>query len=214
MSRITAPVGEVTTPITSGRKGSFFLRLSSNKPFGLELLLAILQQLQQRADAGELDALDDELIFRAAGIGRELAGAHHLHPVLGLEAEALRRHAPDHGVEHRLVVLEGEIAMAGAVALEAGDFAAHPHIGEFLLDRALEQVRDLGNGIFRQIAAQRGRARRCRSWVLKNRQRAEPRHPLATRIPMAIRKPTSGTAADLIPPRATLAKLLKRAHAA
>ncbi len=31
---------------------------------------------------------------------------------------------------------------------------------------------------------------------------------------MAICKPTSGTVADLIPPRATLAKLLKRAHAA
>ena len=32
MSRITAPVGEVTTPITSGRKGSFFLRSGAKRP--------------------------------------------------------------------------------------------------------------------------------------------------------------------------------------
>ena len=32
MSRITAPVGEVITPITRGRKGSFFLRSGANSP--------------------------------------------------------------------------------------------------------------------------------------------------------------------------------------
>ncbi len=32
MSRITAPVGEVTTPITRGRKGSARLRAASNSP--------------------------------------------------------------------------------------------------------------------------------------------------------------------------------------
>jgi hypothetical protein len=32
MSRITAPVGEVTTPITRGRNGSARFLLSSNRP--------------------------------------------------------------------------------------------------------------------------------------------------------------------------------------
>jgi hypothetical protein len=32
MSRITAPVGEVTTPMTAGRKGSGRLRSASNSP--------------------------------------------------------------------------------------------------------------------------------------------------------------------------------------
>ena len=32
MSRITAPVGEVMTPMTRGRYGSGFLRSSSNRP--------------------------------------------------------------------------------------------------------------------------------------------------------------------------------------
>ena len=37
MSRITAPVGEVTTPITSGRKGSGRLRSSANRPSAASL---------------------------------------------------------------------------------------------------------------------------------------------------------------------------------
>ena len=32
MSRITAPVGDVTTPTTLGRNGAFRLRAASNRP--------------------------------------------------------------------------------------------------------------------------------------------------------------------------------------
>ena len=39
MSRITAPVGEVTTPITSGSNGSSCLRASSNRPSAASLRL-------------------------------------------------------------------------------------------------------------------------------------------------------------------------------
>jgi hypothetical protein len=56
MSRMTAPVGEVTTPITSGSHGSNCLRASSNRPFGGELLLALLHQRHQRADPGRARA--------------------------------------------------------------------------------------------------------------------------------------------------------------
>jgi hypothetical protein len=37
MSRITAPVGEVTTPLTPGRKGSRRLRALSNSPSAVSL---------------------------------------------------------------------------------------------------------------------------------------------------------------------------------
>ena len=46
--------------------------------FGGELLLALLEQRHQRADAGRLQALDDDLVGRAARIGREPAGRDHL----------------------------------------------------------------------------------------------------------------------------------------
>ena len=49
--------------------------------------------------------------------------------------------------------------MAGAVALEARDLAAHPDIGEILLDRALERARQLADGIFGRLGAPSGAAR-------------------------------------------------------
>ncbi len=39
MSRMTAPVGEVTTPITSGRNGSSCLRFGSNNPSAASFFL-------------------------------------------------------------------------------------------------------------------------------------------------------------------------------
>ena len=51
MSRITAPVGEVTTPMTRGRKGSVFLRACVEQALGGEHLLALFEQRHQRADA-------------------------------------------------------------------------------------------------------------------------------------------------------------------
>ena len=66
MSRITAPVGEVTTPITRGRNGSLRLRAGVEQPFGGERLAPLLEQRQQRALARKLHPLDDDLIFGAA----------------------------------------------------------------------------------------------------------------------------------------------------
>jgi hypothetical protein len=39
MSRMTAPVGEVTTPITSGSHGNSCLRASSNRPSAASFFL-------------------------------------------------------------------------------------------------------------------------------------------------------------------------------
>ena len=45
MSRMTAPVGEVTTPITSGRNGSGFSRSAANSPSAGESLAPLVEQL-------------------------------------------------------------------------------------------------------------------------------------------------------------------------
>ena len=63
---MTAPVGEVTTPITSRQKGSGCLRAGVEQAFGGELALALLQQRHQRAGAGGLQLVDDDLVFRRA----------------------------------------------------------------------------------------------------------------------------------------------------
>ena len=88
MSRITAPVGEVTTPITRGAKGKGRLRVLVEQAFGGERPAALVEQSHERALPGQLQPLDDDLVARAARIGGELARGDDLDPVLGPEARA------------------------------------------------------------------------------------------------------------------------------
>ena len=55
--------------------------------------------------------------------------------------------------EAGLIVLEVEIDMAAGVIFHVAQLAAHPHIAEAVLDRALERIRELGNGQFHNIDA-------------------------------------------------------------
>ena len=112
------------------------LALGVEQPFGGERLAALLEQREQRALARQLHPLDDDLIFGAAGIGGELAGRDDLGAVLGPERERGRVAAPDHRVDAGVLVLQGEIAVARAVALEPADLAAHADVAERALDRS------------------------------------------------------------------------------
>ncbi len=66
MSRITAPVGEVTTPITARQERQELLAGLVEQALGGELLLALLQQRHQRAGARRLERLDDDLVIGRA----------------------------------------------------------------------------------------------------------------------------------------------------
>ena len=66
---------------------------------GGELALALLEQRHQRAEAGRLQGLDDDLVARAVGIGGELAGDDDLHALFGLDPHAGERSLPDHAVD-------------------------------------------------------------------------------------------------------------------
>src|SRR5208337_5250342 len=60
----------------------------------------------------------------------------------------------DDRVELRACVLEAEIGVARRVGPTiAGDLAAHPHIAEPVLDRALERVRQLADGDFWSVGS-------------------------------------------------------------
>ena len=145
MSRITAPVGEVTTPIVRGRKGSSALAILVEQPLGGERAAALVEQRHQRALPGELHPVDHDLIFGAARIGGELARADHLDPVLGAEAQVGGLPLPHHAVDHRLVVLEREVAMARDVPLPPRNLAAHADMAEAILHRSLERARQFGD---------------------------------------------------------------------
>ena len=65
MSRTAAPVGEVTTPMRRGIAGSGRLRAGSNRPSRCELFLQLVELAAQRACAGFLQLLDDQLVVAA-----------------------------------------------------------------------------------------------------------------------------------------------------
>ena len=112
ISRITAPVGDVTTPMVRGRNGSGCLARGVEQPLGGQARLQPLEQRHQRAFAGQFEPVDDDLIFRPPRIGGQLAGRDHVQPVLGCERDQRRLPLPDHAVDHRALVLEAEIDVA------------------------------------------------------------------------------------------------------
>ena len=112
MSRITAPVGEVTTPTMRGRYGSGSLRCGIEQALGGERALPLLEQSHEGADAGRLEIVDDDLIGRFVGIGGDPAFDYDLEPLLRLELEPLKGAPPDERVDDGVLVLELEVAVA------------------------------------------------------------------------------------------------------
>ena len=116
MSRITAPGRRGDDADHARQERQLALALRVEQPFGGERLAALFEQRQQRALAGQLHPLDDDLVLRAPGIGGELAGRDDLGAVLGPEGESRRTAPPDHRVDAGVLVLEREIAVARANA--------------------------------------------------------------------------------------------------
>ena len=147
-----------------GQEGDGLAQRGVEEPLGLELALALLQELEQCAFAGQLDRLDHDLVARTRGVGGDAPGADDLEPVLGRDREAAGHAAPAHGIDDRALVLEGKIKVARGGALEARDLAPDPHPAEALLEGAFERGADLADRVFGQVMGD-GRFRgRVRGW--------------------------------------------------
>ena len=124
-----------------------------------------LEQRHQRADSGELERLDHDLVGRLAGEGGQSPGRDDFEPLLGLEPHALKRGAPNDGVEPRVGVLQAKIGVAGGMAAAiAGNLAPDAHIAEPVLDRALERARQFADGDFGRIGG--ARVRLCHRLIM------------------------------------------------
>ena len=122
--------------------------------FGGELFLALFDQRHQRAEPRRFQRLDHDLVFRLTGIGRQASGDEDFEPFLRLEAQAAERSLPDHRLDLGARILQREIAVAGGMrSAVSGDFAAHAHIAEGVLDGLLERRRELGDGPFGNVKA-------------------------------------------------------------
>ncbi len=152
MSRITAPVGRGDDADHLRQEGELALAVGIEEALAGEFLPPFLQQLQQRAFPRQLQALDQELIGGAAGIAGDPPDGDDLQPVLRRDRQPARGGAPADGIQLRLGVLEGEIEMARAGALEAADLAPHPDPLEGTLQGALHRDADLADGVLGQIA--------------------------------------------------------------
>ncbi len=121
---------------------------------GGELLLALLQQRHQGAEAGGGERLDHDLVSRAAREGGQPPGGDDFQPLLWLDAHARKGAAPDHGLDARALVLEGEIGMSGGMRpLISGNLATDPHVAVGVLDGALERRREFRDRPFRDVDA-------------------------------------------------------------
>ena len=146
---VSKPVEDVADDSASGRRHDTngarkerqrLLPLGREQPFGGELGLELFKEREQRAFAGNLHRLNDDLIFGPAGIGGELTSGDDLNAVLRVERQPRCAPLPHDAVDHGVLVLEREIEMAGGRAFEARNLAPDADMGEALLDMALEKV--------------------------------------------------------------------------
>ena len=109
------------------------LALGVEQPFLEQTQPQPLDPGEQRALAGVVQPVDDELVLGPVGVGGDAPGGDHLHAVLRPDGEARHVGLPDHRFQLRALVLQREVDVAGGVALELGDLAAHAHPAEGVL---------------------------------------------------------------------------------
>jgi hypothetical protein len=131
--------------------GQGLLALSLEQALGPQLRLQPFELGEQGADARRLHGLDNHLVGGACGIGGDLAGDDHLQPGLRLALQAADAALPHHPVDGGAVVLQRQIDVAGGMAGDLGDLAAHPHEPVGVLDSPLQgegQLRHrIGGGV-------------------------------------------------------------------
>jgi hypothetical protein len=114
--------------------------------FALELRLELLEGFVQRAQACASHHFDVQLEFAARFVKARARAHFHLHAVGRLPAEQHRFLAEHHTVDLRGLVLQSEVAVAGVVALEIGDFSAHPRERQMPLHDLPGEPVQLGDG--------------------------------------------------------------------
>ncbi len=130
-------------PIVLGTEGELALSSRVEQTLGPQLVLELLKSELEGALALGFDDFGVELVFAAGFIDRDPAAADDLKTVLELEGDRAGV-GPEHdGPELGLLVLEGEVEVARLMAVEVRDLPLDPEPGKEVLERGLDQARDL-----------------------------------------------------------------------
>ena len=146
MSRITAPVGEVTIPIRRGSRGIARLRAGFKQALRRQFLLELLERELQRAVALRLQRFHQKLVFAARFVNVDAAARQHRHAVLRLELQIAQRGPEAHAAHLRLLVLQREITVAARRHLRARDLARHPDVVELRAQQVANARAEFGHG--------------------------------------------------------------------
>ena len=125
MSRTAAPCGDVISPTHCGRTGSGFLRSGSKRPSASRRI---------------------KLIFAARFIDADRAAHSHVQAVFGPKLEAGKLRAKTDAANLRVIVLQGEVKMAGLRGVGVGDFAFNKDVGEFTGEQVADAPGEVAHG--------------------------------------------------------------------
>ena len=123
-----------------------YLALGTEQAFGAEFFLQCIEGQAQRAIAGRLHGVEDQLVIAAPLEQRDLAAHLDRQAVLQCLAHP-RRVLPEQCATHLgAAVLEGEIHVAGRRAGEVGDFAFDPDVAEHVFEQHPRAAVELADG--------------------------------------------------------------------
>ena len=143
---MTAPVGEVTTPMRRGSIGSGRLRAGSKSPSFSSLSFSSSNACCSEPLPSGSSTCDGDLVLAARRVDAQRAAGQDLHPVLRAEADEPRVRLPDDRADLRLLVLQREVPVARGGELQVRDLALDPHVHELGLEDALDALGQLGDG--------------------------------------------------------------------
>src|SRR5690606_24238797 len=159
------------------------LALGGEQALGGEPGLELLEPASQRAFAGFLEMIDDELVFTARLIEADAPARLHVHAVLGRESDEAVA-LTEHGAAHlRGLVLEGEVPVPRGGAREIGELALHPERREAALEQGAHIAVQAGRCVDPSLGLTRGARRRTRGHALADPQLKFLLH--AARLPRA-----------------------------
>lgn len=142
---MTAPVGDVTTPIARGKERERFLAGGLEQTLSGEFLLELFERQLKRAQAGGLQIFHVELILAPRLVYAQVAARDHRNAVLRFKFQITRLVAKAHGPKLSARILKREIKMAGAGSAKIRDFPGYPYVRVLLLQQVLDFRAQLGD---------------------------------------------------------------------